>query len=173
MRLNLRARGVLLGAAVLAAAVPLSACNPPPRTVTYRFAFEVNVHDETSLGYSHLFDTVGITVDPTGYVTNMTSSLSSDGYGVESATTSVNGEGEGTTQVGPSVNIKGWTTYHHTDASWAIHVNYGINHFTLGHCYTHFNYSVESGGGTVESNVYPLATWSGSCTNNQYLSTKT
>lgn len=165
-----RATAALLAAAGLVALV--AGCATPPRTVTYRFTFQVNVHDDPS-GYAHLYDTVGVTVDPTGYVTNMTSSLASSSYGVEGETTSLHprNNAEGSTYTGPTTNINGWTTYLHTDADWDIRFDGGIFHFTMGSCHTRFNFAVESGGGVRESVAYALWTWSGSCTNGQTLST--
>lgn len=158
--------------AVIGLITLVAACGTGPRTVTYRFTFEVNAHDETSLGYSHLFDTVGVTVDPTGYITNMTSDLHATGYGLESAAAKLDPEGTGSTFAGPTgPNIRGWTSYEHSDSKWAIVENYGLWSWTIGHCDLRVNFAVQSGGGAVESYAYPLWTWSGSCTNNQYLST--
>lgn len=159
-------KGVLLGAAATLALVPAAvACDPPPAppaTMTYNYVYSVNVHDQPS-GFSHLYNHITITVDPYGTVTNMTSALKADSYGVESAAAYVVPEGNGSVFQGQTVNITGWETSIVSSSRWSVHYHYLWADWVQDHCTWKVVIKVRSGGGKKSSYAYPTNQWSGSC----------
>lgn len=172
IRFPRRTSGVVLGVALLLGGV-LPACTPPPpppATLTFHYFYNINVHDETGIGYSHLYNTITITVDPYGTVTNMTGTLETRGYGIESYSAGAHPDGDASVYVGPTANVKGWTTYITSTTHWSLTENYLGANWTFAHCTWNVQIAVESGGGVQSSYAYPLDRWTGSCGGNQYLS---
>lgn len=158
------ALGVLLG---------MSACASAPTVMTYHYHYQINVHDETRLGYSHLYDDITITVDPNGTVMNFDSTLSSRGYGIEQYAASAHHDGQGSGYEGPTANVQGWKTNLASTSHWSLIEGYLGASWTFAHCTWTVQIVVQSGGGKVSSYAYPTNSWRGSCTGSQYLSQAT